>query len=191
MVTCFPSVLGRWSETYREKVESTPLSTWKRESHPERRSPIQRRPRQAKGHEGLGLGTGLPEPRSSVSLWDTSLCQVSPCVLIASLQVVLKMTSTLRLWRSHQSHQNRMLALSGPLEFMFYSMLGTYQETEAHTGKSYFPNVTGQKWFFPPSIIIILLYQSAIYYTVPTTWQGPIYNAGIEGVRLACSLWSQ
>lgn len=87
--------------------------------------------------------------------------------------------------------KQRMLALSGPLEFMFYSMLGTYQETEAHTGKSYFPNVTGQKWFFPPSIIIILLYRSAIYYTVPTTWQGPIYNAGIEGVRLACSLWSQ
>lgn len=83
-----------------------------------------------------------------------------------------------------------MLVLNGPLEFMFYSIPRTNRETAAHAERSHFPSVTGQKSLFISSTIIILLYQSAIYYKVLTIWQRPIYNAGIGGMRLAYSVVS-
>lgn len=96
-----------------------------------------------------------------------------------------------REWLRHEGFEGHIKAIKiqntgARCPFRVYrpTISGTDGETEAHAKRSCFLNVPGQKQF-PSSTFILLLYQSAIYYQILTTWQRPIYNAVTGGIRLA------
>lgn len=144
----------------REKAAPTPLSTGKRASQFGLMRPIRRTVHHTKGQIGFGLDTSISEHGSAVSGHRTCRCQVLPCVLMASLPVVLRMTLALR-------PKHRILALDGPLEFTVHSIPGEMGKLRPMLKEITFPMAQGKN-AFPSNTIILLLYESAIYYKLLT-----------------------